>query len=59
MNEIINPYKAIPSANPTKIRERPKIESSSLIAPKAALAALATATPPPIPDRPVAKAAAI
>ena len=57
MNEIINPYKQYLLLT-NKIRERPKIESSSLIAPKAALAALTTATPP-IPDRPVAKAAAI
>ena len=42
-----NPYRHTPSAKPTKISDLPKALGSSLIAPKAALAALATAIPPP------------
>ena len=37
---MIKPYKQTPSARPTKIRDLPRIEESSLIAPNAALAAL-------------------
>ena len=44
---MINPYRHTPSARPTKISDLPKALGSSLIAPKAALAALATAIPPP------------
>ena len=36
MKEMIRPYNAIPSAMATKIRDLPKIEPSSLIAPSAA-----------------------
>ena len=41
MKEMIKPYRQTPSARPTKIRDLPRIEESSLIAPRAALAALA------------------
>ena len=57
MKEIIRPYNAIPSAMATKIMDLPNKEPSSLIAPKAALAELATAIPEPMPERPVTKAA--
>ena len=57
MKEMIRPYRAIPSAMATKIMDLPNREPSSLIAPRAALAELATAIPEPIPDRPVTRAA--
>ena len=52
MKEIINPYKATPSARPTKIKDLPRMEESSLMAPRAAEAEEATAMPPPaaLPD---------
>ena len=50
MKEMIRPYRAIPSAMATKIMDLPNREPSSLIAPRAALAELATAIPEPIPD---------
>ena len=59
MKERTSPYKAIPSAKATKINALPMILESSLIAPRAALAADATAIPPPIHERPVERAAAI
>ena len=59
MKAMIRPYRQTPSARPTKIRDLPRIEESSLIAPSAALAALATAIPPPIQDMPMESAAAI
>ena len=59
MKEIIRPYNAIPSAIATKIIDLPNKEPSSLIAPSAALAELATAIPEPIPERPVTSAAPI
>ena len=55
---MINPYRHTPSARPTKISDLPKALGSSLIAPKAALAALATAIPPPTQESPVDNAAA-
>ena len=55
---MISPYRQTPSARPTKIRDLPSTLESSLIAPKAAEAALATAIPPPIQESPVNKAAA-
>ena len=55
---MISPYRHTPSARPTKIRDLPSALESSLIAPSAALAALATAIPPPTQDKPVASAAA-
>ena len=58
INEMINPYRHTPSARPTKISDLPKALGSSLIAPKAALAALATAIPPPTQESPVDNAAA-
>ena len=54
---MIRPYRHTPSARPTKIRDLPRIELSSLIAPSAALAAADTAIPPPKQERPVARAA--
>ena len=59
MKEMISPYKHTPSARPTKISDLPRMELSSLIAPKAALAAADTAMPPPRQDRPVDRAAEI
>ena len=58
MKEMISPYRQTPSASPTKIKDLPRTLESSLIAPSAALAALATAIPPPIQERPVTSAAA-
>ena len=58
MKEMISPYRHTPSARPTKIRDLPSALESSLIAPSAALAALATAIPPPTQDKPVESAAA-
>ena len=58
MKEMISPYRQTPSARPTKISDLPSTLESSLIAPSAALAALATAIPPPIQERPVTSAAA-
>ncbi len=52
---MISPYRQTPSARPTKIRDLPSTLESSLIAPKAAEAALATAIPPPIQESPVTK----
>ena len=59
MKEMIRPYRHTPSARPTKIRDLPRTLESSLIAPRAALAALATAIPPPMQERPVTRAAAM
>ena len=59
MKDITNPYSATPSANATKINDLPIIDLSSDTTPNAADADAATAMPPPIPDNPVAKAAAI
>lgn len=59
VNERTSPYKAIPSAKATKINALPMMLESSLIAPRAALAADATAIPPPIQERPVERAAAM
>ena len=56
---MISPYRHTPSARPTKIRDLPSALESSLIAPSAALAALATAIPPPTQDKPVESAAAM
>ena len=58
MKEMISPYRHTPSARPTKISDLPSALESSLIAPRAALAALATAIPPPTQERPVESAAA-
>ena len=58
MKEIINPYKATPSARPTKIKDLPRMEEFSLMAPSAEDAAAATAIPPPIQESPVTSAAA-
>ena len=55
---MISPYRQTPSASPTKISDFPSALESSLMAPSAALAALATAIPPPTQDKPVASAAA-
>ena len=55
---MISPYRHTPSARPTKMRDLPRMEPSSLMAPKAAEAAADTAIPPPIQDIPVARAAA-
>ena len=55
---MISPYRHTPSARPTKISDLPSALESSLIAPRAALAALATAIPPPTQERPVESAAA-
>ena len=52
MKEMISPYRQTPSARPTKIRDLPRMEESSLIAPSAADAAAETATPPPIQESP-------
>ena len=59
MKEMIRPYRAIPSAIATKIMDLPKMLPSSLIAPRAELAALATAIPPPTQERPVTRPAAM
>ena len=59
MKEMISPYRQTPSARPTKIRDLPRMEESSLIAPSAADAAAETATPPPIQESPVERAAAM
>ena len=58
MKEMISPYRQTPSARPTKMRDLPRIELSSLIAPRAADAAAETAIPPPMQARPVESAAA-
>jgi len=58
-NEIKSPYNAIDSASATKISALPIILESSLSAPIAADAALATATPAPIQESPVDSAAAM
>ena len=52
MKEMISPYRQTPSARPTKISDLPSIVGSSLIAPRAALAAALTAIPPPTQARP-------
>ena len=57
MIEMITPKIAIPSARPTKIIVRPKIDWSSEIAPSAAEPTLPTANPVPIVARPVDNAA--
>ena len=54
---MIRPYRATPSARPTKIRDLPNTLSFSEMAPRAAEAEEATARPPPMPDRPTARAA--
>ena len=56
--EMTRPYRAMDSPKATKIRLLPKVFSFSLLAAIAAGAAEATAMPPPIPARPVARAAA-
>ena len=56
---MISPYRHTPSAMATKIMDLPKMLPSSLNAPRAALAALATAIPPPTQDKPVTSAAAM
>ena len=58
MKEMISPYRHTPSARPTNIKDLPSALGSSLIAPSAALAALATAIPPPTQESPVESAAA-
>ena len=54
---MIRPYRHTPSARPTKINDLPRMELSSLIAPRAALAAADTAMPPPRQESPVERAA--
>ena len=56
---MISPYRHTPSARPIKISDLPRIEESSLIAPRAAEAAADTAIPPPMQARPTERAAAI
>ena len=58
MKEKISQYRQTPTARPTKIKDLPSTLESSLIAPRAALAALATAIPPPIQESPVTRASA-
>ena len=58
MKEMIRPYRQTHSARPTKISDLPRMEPSSLMAPRAAEAAADTAIPPPMQARPVESAAA-
>ena len=57
--EMTRPYRAMDSPRATKIKLLPKVLGFSLLAAMAAGAPAATAMPPPMPARPVARAAAI